>query len=67
MMDLSKKLQIPTGTSTFVTDAPKGFDLGTKFSGEETGAAVLVFVVDTKELKTKAKPAIKAAKEDRLS
>lgn len=66
-MILSKKLQIPIGTSIYVVDAPKGFDLGMRISNEASGASALVFAIDTKALKAKAKPAIDAAREDRLS
>ena len=66
-MNLSKKLQIPTGTSTFVVKAPKGFDLGSSVSKEAAGSAVLVFAINTRVLEAKAKPAIDAARENRLS
>ena len=66
-MDLLKKLQIPTETPVFVVDGPKGFELGARVSRKEDGAAVLVFAVNTKALETRAKPAIDAAREDRLS
>ena len=51
----------------FLVDAPKGFDLGTALSKVEAGAAVLVFAANARALKANAKPAIQAAREDRLS
>ena len=66
-MELSKKLQIPAGTSIFLVGAPKGFNPGVSISKEETSGAVLAFAPDSKALKVNAKPAIDAAKEDRLS
>jgi len=66
-MDLSKKLQIPAGTPILLVNSPPGFNLETQISNEDTGGAVLVFAVDSKQLVANGKPAIKAAKEDRLS
>ena len=66
-MDISKKLQVPTGTPLFLVDPPKRFDPGVKTSEDEAGTAVLVFVADSKALKARAKPAVDAAKADRLS
>jgi len=66
-LDVSKKLQIPAGTPVFLVAAPSGFGLGVKVSEQESGAAVLAFAVDSRSLKVNAKPAIVAAKEDRVS
>jgi hypothetical protein len=66
-MELSKKLQIPAGTSLFLVNAPKGLRLGAPLAKAESSSAVLVFASDSKELKALAKPAIEAAKADRVA
>lgn len=65
-MELSKKLQVPGGTSLFLVGAPEGFDPGVQTS-KETGAAVLAFVVSSGTIQVEAGPAVDAAREDRLS
>jgi len=66
-MDLSEKLQIPKGTPVFLVNAPSGFNLEVGISKKDSGAAVLVFAANSKQLVANSKPAIDAAKEDRLS
>ena len=66
-MDLSKKLQIPEGTSVRLVNSPPGFNLGTQIPKKEAGEAVLAFATNTKEIIAYCKPAIDAAKENRLS
>ena len=66
-MDLSKKLQIPAGTPILLVDSPPGFKLGTRISKEDAGGGVLVFAVDSEQLVANCRPAVNAAKEDRLS
>jgi hypothetical protein len=66
-VELSKKLQVPVGTPIFLVGAPKGFDPGVPMVKKAAGAAVLAFAVDSRALPAGAKPAIDAAKEDRLS
>lgn len=65
-MDLAKKLQIPTGVQVFLVNPPAGFDPGVRVS-REPGAAVLVFAISSKQLTEDARPAVAAAKQDRLS
>jgi hypothetical protein len=67
LMDLSKKLQIPARTPILLIDPPPGFDLGAQIPKKDAGAAVLMFAANSKQLMAKGKPAIDAAKEDRLS
>lgn len=67
LMDLSKKLQIPAGTSVLLANSPPGFNLGGHVSKKGSGAAVLVFAANSEQLVTNGKPAIDAAKEDRIS
>jgi hypothetical protein len=66
-MDLPKKLQIPEGTPVLLVNSPEGFNLGAQISKGGDSAAVLVFAADSKQLMANGKPAIDAAKEDRLS
>jgi hypothetical protein len=66
-MELSKKLQIPPGTPLFLVNAPKGLKLDLPLAKSESGAAVLVFAPESKALKADARPAIEAAKADRVS
>jgi len=66
-MDLPKKLQIPAGTSVLLVNSPPGFNLGGHVSKKGSGAAVLVFAANSEQLVTNGKPAIDAAKEDRIS
>jgi hypothetical protein len=67
LMDLSKKLQIPAGTPVLLVNSPEGFHLEARISKRDVGAAVLVFAANSKQLAASGKPAIDAAKEDRLS
>jgi len=67
LMDLSKKLQIPAGTPVYLVNSPPGFDFGVQMSKKDASAAVLVFAANSKQLMADGKPAIDAAKEDRLS
>ncbi len=67
-MDLLKKLQIPEGKPIFVVDLSQGLELGVPIAKKDDGeSAVLVFASNSKVLKASAKPAIDAAKVDRLS
>jgi hypothetical protein len=66
-LDISQKLQLRAGTPIFLVNAPPGFDPGLHISKGAKDAAVLVFAVNSKSLKVDAKPAVDAAKEDRLS
>lgn len=66
-VDLAKKLQLPARTSVFVVNPPQGFHLDAEMAKGEEGAAILVFAVDSKQLKANCKPAVRAAKEDRPS
>ncbi|HKT21378.1 MAG TPA: hypothetical protein VJR06_01965 [Nitrososphaerales archaeon] len=65
-MDLAKKLQIPPGAPIFLVNPPAGFDSGVRVS-REPGVAVLVFANSSKHLTEDARPAIDAAKQDRIS
>ena len=66
-MDLSKKLQVPTGTAIFVVDLPEGLGKGLRVTKREEGAAVLVFAANYKKLAENAGAAVAAARADRLS
>ena len=66
-MDLSKKLQVPTGTPVFLVDPPEDFRIRLRVSTKQEGAAVLAFAANSKKLKENAGAAIEAAKADRLS
>ena len=66
-MELSKKLQIPPGSSLYLVNAPDDLKLDVPLARSASNAAVLVFAADSKALKVDAKPAIDAAKGDRVS
>jgi len=67
LMDLSKKLQIPAGTSVLLVNSPPRFNLGGQIPKKGSGAAVLVFAVNSKQLVANGKHAIDAAKGNRIS
>ena len=66
-LDATKKLQLTAGTPVFLVDPPKGFDPGAPTSNNVAGAAILAFAANSVKLKSNARPAIDAAKDDRLS
>lgn len=66
-MDVSEKLQLKRGSAVFLVNPPKGLDLKVPVSKKDSGAAVLVFALDSKQLATASKPAVDAARQDRLS
>ena len=67
MMDLLKKLQIPGETPILLVNSPPGIDLTAQVPRKGQGTAVLVFAASSKQLLADGKPAIDAAREDRLS
>ncbi len=70
VVELAKKLQIPSGMAIYVVNSPKEFQLGDlKISKKyDPNVAVLLFAVNAKVLSTNsAEPAIEAARADRLS
>ena len=67
-MELSKKLQIPEGVEVYLVNVPKGVELELKISKKESSdSAVLVFAKNFEELDKYCKPAVTAARADRLS
>ena len=71
-MDVAKKLQVKSGQTVFVRNAPEGFtlDLPEEASLTDSGDvadAVLVFVRDSSELATHGGPFIDAARRDALA
>ena len=66
-MDLALKLQLPPGVPIFLVGAPKGFGQGLTVAKRSGDGAVLVFAANSQRLKEDSRPAIDAAKADRLS
>jgi hypothetical protein len=67
-MKLAKKLQLPSGTATFLINVPKGLKLDIEIAKKsDPKGALLLFANDSKSLEDLARPAIEAAKADRLS
>jgi hypothetical protein len=66
-MSLAKKLQLPEGEKIRVINLPRGLKHDLPATEDSSATAVLVFVKDSKELKSKAKPAFAAASKDWLA
>jgi hypothetical protein len=66
-MEILKKLQIPSGGSIYLVNTPKGLKLDVPVSKNLAQGAVLVFADDSTTLRKNCKPAVEAAKADRLS
>jgi hypothetical protein len=64
-MDLAAKLQLKGKVR--VLNAPAGLDLDLPTTDDAKAEAVLLFVATAKELKAKGKPAIEAARADKLA
>jgi len=67
LMDLLKKLQIPTEAPILLVNPPPGLNLAARVPKKGQGRAVLFFAANSKQLLAEGKPAIDAAKEDGLS
>jgi len=67
-MELAKKLQLPSNTTVYVVNAPRGLKLDVKITKKlDPDVAVLVFANDSKTLETQAGAAVDTAKADQLS
>ena len=65
-MPLAKKLQIPEGTKVCVMNPPSGFHADFPTMGDVHQDPVLLFVKEARELESRGKPVIEAAKKDQL-
>ena len=66
-MSLAKKLNLKPGQKLQVSGAPKGLDLDDVEIAKSGGDGILVFVTKLADIARSAKPAIEAAKADRLA
>ena len=72
MVDIAKKLQIKSGQTVLVKNAPEGFVLDLPEAAllvetADSADAVLVFVKDSSELATHARPFMDAARRDAIA
>lgn len=65
-MLLVKKLQIPEGAKVCVMNPPSGFHPDFPTMGDVHQDPVLLFVKEARELESRGKPVIEAAKKDQL-
>jgi hypothetical protein len=65
-MELRAKLQVPGRAAIEVIDCPPGVDVGLT-SSDRDSVGVLLFVKDSKALRSRGGPAIVAAKADKLT
>jgi hypothetical protein len=63
-MSLGKKLQIRSGQTIRVLNAPEGFELD---SASDKGDAILLFARDSKSLKAQGTTVVEAARRDKLA
>ena len=66
-MSLAKKLQIKSGQTVLLVNAPDGFSIDAPTTKSKSADAVLVFARNKKELDKRAGSALDAARKDQLS